>query len=248
MTETSTTNVYCQANQECYYSVVGQVCSDSRCKFLCKVDSDCIYNGTCPSNNCDWSGQPVPPLIPPNFTQKNLDATSPNETTDNKLGSPFVIAIIVIVVLVVVLCLVITLFFVLRRRKLAESSRGLKPLHLTGSRSSLSRKGKRDSKEKERSSKKYQHDDNLIGSDDEGKEDFEDSYSPAAVGIQGTHRLPQRSQTMYGTSTPSTVELSVDYPVPQHHFMEQQQQIPYMESEEQQQQHHYTGEDQQQQQ
>ncbi|GES99378.1 hypothetical protein GLOIN_2v1613515 [Rhizophagus clarus] len=189
---------------------------------VCQANQDC--------EKCDWSGQPVPPLLV-NSTQKNLDAPNSSEKTMvNKLGSPLVIAIAIAVVLVVICILIIVIFFVLRRRKLVESSRGLIPLQLSGSRTSL-KKSKRDSRERERSSKKFQHDDDIIGSDDGRKEEeaFEDSYSPAAVGM-GTHRPPQRSQTMYGTSTPSTVELSVDYPVPgQHHFMQQEGQHQFME-------------------
>ncbi|RIA82641.1 hypothetical protein C1645_835032 [Glomus cerebriforme] len=251
MTENSTTNVYqvCQANQDCYYSILGQICLGNRCIFSCNGDLDCPSNGKCLSNNCDWSGKPIPPISPslsPNMSQKNLD-------TDNggyKLNSPIVIAAIIMTLLLIIFGVVILCFFVFRRRDLAKSSRGLKPLHLSGSRTSL-RKSKRDSREKERVSKNFQHDDIIgseIGSDDEGKEDFEESYSPAAVG-SGTHRPPVRSQTMYGTSTPSTIELNVtDYDYPpvlqqSTHFMAspddeqlQQQHHHYMEGDDNQQQ------------
>lgn len=232
MTETSTVNAdqACQANQDCNYSIAGQICLDNKCTFSCKEDSDCISNGKCIGEKCDWSGETVPPLLYLNSTQNNLDTTNSSEkTTDNKLSSPFIIAIVVIVALVVIFCLAVVLFFVIRRKKLVESARGLKPLQLSsGSRTSI-RKSKRDSRERERerSSKKYQHDDDIIGPEDE-KEEHEDLFTPAAV---GTHRTPpQRSQTMWGTSTPSTVELNVGYPTlgQQHHFMQQEH---YMEME-----------------
>lgn len=230
MTEPSTVNAdqACQANQDCNFSIAGQICLDNKCTFSCKIDSDCVSNGKCLSEKCDWSGEPVPPLFL-NSTLSNLDTTNSSEkTTDNKLSSPLVIAIVVIVAIVVILCLAVVCFLAIRRRKLKESSRGLKPLQLSGSRTSL-RKSKRDSRERERerSSKKF-HDDDIIGPEDE-KEEHEDLFTPAAVGM-GTHRPPQRSQTMYGTSTPSTVELSVGYPTlgQQHHFMQQEH---YMEME-----------------
>ncbi|CAB4445448.1 unnamed protein product [Rhizophagus irregularis] len=227
MTEPSPVNAdqACQANQDCNYSIAGQICLDNKCTFFCTIDSDCISNGKCISEKCDWSGEPVPPLFL-NSTLSNLDTTNSSEkTTANKLSSPLAIAIVVVVAVVVVCCLVVALFFCNRRKRLAESSRGLKPLQLSGSRTSL-RKSKRDSRERERerSSKKFQHDDDIIGPEDE-KEEHEDLFTPAA----GTHRPPQRSQTMYGTSTPSTVELNVGYPTlgQQHHFMQQE----YMEME-----------------
>lgn len=249
MTEPSTVNAdqVCQANQDCNFSIVGQICLNNECTFSCSSDAECISGGKCIDAKCDWSGESIPPLFPNSTsTQNNLDATNSSEqTTDNKLSSPFIIAIVVVVALVVIFCLAVVLFFVLRRRKLAESSRGLKPLTLNTSRTSIRKKRDSREKDRERSSKKYQHDDDLIGSDDEkGKEEHEDLFTPAAVG----HRPPQRSQTMWGTSTPSTVELNVGYPElgQQHHFM----QDPYVEMErgdQQQQQHQQQQEHQEQQ-
>ncbi|CAG8502649.1 8896_t:CDS:2 [Rhizophagus irregularis] len=106
MTEPSPVNAdqACQANQDCNYSIAGQICLDNKCTFYCTIDSDCISNGKCISEKCDWSGEPVPPLFL-NSTLSNLDTTNSSEkTTANKL---------------------------------TESSRGLKPLQLSGSRTSL---------------------------------------------------------------------------------------------------------------
>jgi hypothetical protein len=81
MTETSTVyaDQVCQANQDCYFSIVGQICLDNKCTFYCQGDTDCVSNGKCIGEKCDWSGEPVPPLLlPSNSTQMNLDATNPS--------------------------------------------------------------------------------------------------------------------------------------------------------------------------
>src|SRR4051812_46043992 len=170
-----------------------------------------------------------------------MTETSPTNVhpiTDNgllKVGSPLVVAIIVVTTLIVICGVAATLFFVCRRKRLAHSSRGLKPFVLSGgTRSSSSlKRSKKDLREKEsRSSKKsHEYDEDIFG-EDEGKEElFEESFSKDAVGsgaASHTPRLPQRSQTMYGSSTPSTVELNVDYPVfqQQTHFMASEGEYP----------------------
>ena len=133
-------------------------------------------------------------------------------------SSPLTVAIIVLCTLVVIVAIVITCFLVIRHRRLASTARGLKPFVLSSSRNASSiKKGKRDSKEKERGSKKvYPYDDDeLFELGDDGKEEpepFEHGYSAGAVGTGATPRQPpQRSQTMWGTSLPSTVELSVGH-------------------------------------
>jgi hypothetical protein len=253
MTENSLTNEQsCQANQDCAYQDIGQTCSEEQiCIFECDEDNDCPLDGKCSptSYTCDWSGEPVPPSPPSNTNSTHnlvvaaADAptASGGTTTELKVGSPLVVTIIIVTTLVSVCGLAVMLFFICRRKRLAESSRGLKPLYLSGgSRSSSSlKRSKKDPREKEsRSSKKsHQYDDDMYGLVDEGKEKeepFEESFSQGAVGSGVVPhqpyqpRVPQRSYTMWGSSSPSTQELNVtDYSLqPQHHFMQSESEYP----------------------
>ncbi|CAI2178456.1 1625_t:CDS:1 [Funneliformis geosporum] len=231
----------CQSNINCTFAIVGQICSgEGWCIFECLEDSDCISGGICTSAyNCDWSGKPTPPLLKeslasPQDLTKSADTTNANGTSTTnegifKLNSPFVLVIVIITLLVLVCAIATLLFFVFRRKKNnAEGARGLRPLTLSPS----AKRSKKDSREKDsRSVKKppHQYDSPvLFESEDEGKEEpFEESFSEGAVGSaanQPSMRSPPvRSQTMYGSSTPSTSFVELSSPLPpfqhQHHFM-----------------------------
>ncbi|CAG8593114.1 12161_t:CDS:2 [Acaulospora colombiana] len=133
--------------------------------------------------------------------------TKTSTSFDNKLNEPAAIALIAIAISVLVI---------------EKQSRGLKPFYLHPRIEPVQHQRSR------KSPKAPTYDSNITDFEEEGKEEpFEESYAEGAVGsaaVASQHpgrNIPTRSQTMYGTTNPSS---STHYPILQeHHFMSSDQ-------------------------
>ncbi|CAG8549713.1 1091_t:CDS:2 [Diversispora eburnea] len=152
-------------------------------------------------------------IINRKFVERDTTTSDDSSSNNDKLGSPVVIALIIIAVAVLVIGLIIILFIFFRRRKKPKSSRGLKPLHLSAAISPEPYRKEMRKKSQPKAPSPYEL------AEEAKEEAFEESFSEGAV---GTRNLPQRSQTMYGTTQPSTLMADLSSSSPHYDVMQQQ--------------------------